>query len=189
MKHTALCDKEIKAISLDFQELLCSLLSLLNGRKSISPQNKAFVCLDQCDQYSYQCLLFGCPLARINGSIILYYTKSLVSCRDIDTGLATAERTDHPSQGDGGNYWVISFNIFTSNCTNHCTIIQNLMFKVIKTELTQTGSLRPTAYTLHPTYTRLDKECKQMFDQSCVGCSPAHTASSECHQPTVGNDD
>ena len=160
MKHTALCDKEIKAISLDFQELLCSLLSLLNGIKSISPQNKAFVCLDQCDQYSYQCLLFGCPLARINGSIILHYTKSLVSCRDIDTGLATAERTDHPSQGDGGNYWVISFNIFTSNCTNHCTIIQNLMFNVIKTELTQTGSLRPTAYTLHPTYTRLDKECK-----------------------------
>ena len=43
---------------------------------------------------------------------------------------------------------VIPENVLTSYCTNHCTIIQNLMFKVVKTKLTQTENLRPTAYTL-----------------------------------------
>ena len=28
----------------------------------------------------------------------------------------TAERTDHPSHGDGGNYWIIFLNIFTRHC-------------------------------------------------------------------------
>ena len=60
--------------------LRAPLQHLFIGRESLSQQNEAFVCLDQCDQYSYQCLLFGCPLARINSRIILHYTKSVVSC-------------------------------------------------------------------------------------------------------------
>ena len=28
----------------------------------------------------------------------------------------TAERTDHPSHGEGGNYWIIFLNIFTRHC-------------------------------------------------------------------------
>ena len=80
MKHTALCDKEIKAISLDFQELLCSLLYLMAESLFLNRIKHLFAWINVINILINVYCSDVLPLARINSRIILHYTKSVVSC-------------------------------------------------------------------------------------------------------------